>query len=108
MQSKYGKDGLVVMTVSIDPADPNTKGLTPEMRDKVVKMLEKKKVALTNLILDEPFETVEKRLRFTIAPAVYVFDRAGKWTMFNPPTKNKETGAYDELEALVKKLVAGK
>jgi hypothetical protein len=108
MQSKYGKDGLVVITVSIDPADPNTKGLTPEMHDKVLKKLQDKKVALTNLVLDESFETVEKRLRFTVAPAVYLFDRAGKWQMFNPPKKNEDTGNYDELEAMVQKLVAGK
>src|SRR5262245_698315 len=105
MQSKYGKDGLVVLTVSIDPT---TDKLTPELEKKVLEKAVKHKLAMTNLILDEPVEVIHKRLRFGAPPCVYLFDRAGKWHLFDPPKKNKDTGGYDELEEMVKKLVAGK
>jgi len=104
MQQKYGKDGLVVMTVSIDPA---SKPLTPELKGAVVAMLRKHDVALTNLILDEPLEVHSERLRFTVAPCIYVFDRAGKWTQFIE-LKKDENYRYYEIEGLVKKLLAQK
>jgi hypothetical protein len=74
MQSKHGKDGLVVLTVAIDDL---------EERDTVLSKLKERKVSLTNFFLHEPPEFWQKKLRFDASPCVYLFDRNGRWEMFS-------------------------
>ena len=80
MQKKYAKDGLVVISVSIDELGDNT----PEQRkDKVLKRLQALQAKGTkNLILDESSELLKKKLRIESIPSVYVFNRQGQWIQF--------------------------
>ena len=82
MQQKYGKDGLVVISVSLDPVREEEK---PEQRkDRVRARLGNLKADnITNLILDEPSELVQKKLRIVEIPSVYVFNRQGQWKHFS-------------------------
>src|SRR5438132_1470420 len=60
MRDKHAKDGLAVITVSLDE-DAQTK----EGQDKVRKLLESKKATqFTNLILDEKLEFWQQKLKF--------------------------------------------
>ncbi len=74
MRDKYAKDGLSVISVSLDE-DAQSK----EVQEKVRKLLESKKAGtFTNLILDEKLEFWQKKLNFDGPPSLYVFGRDGK------------------------------
>jgi thiol-disulfide isomerase/thioredoxin len=80
MQKKYGKDGLVSISVSIDKVD---KDETSAMRTgRVLKTLERLGSTIPNVILDEPQKLVDEKLRISSIPCIYVFNRQGKWTKF--------------------------
>jgi thiol-disulfide isomerase/thioredoxin len=81
MQQRYGKEGLTVISVSLDPIGENE---TPDQRKgRVLKRLNLLKAkGITNLILDEGPELVQKKLRIVEIPSVYVFNRQGQWTHF--------------------------
>src|SRR5262249_8641757 len=99
MREKFGPDGLAFITVSLDEV---TKGIEA----RAVSVLRGKKVTFaTNLLLDEESEFWTKKLHFTTYPCVFVFDRAGKWTMFNSDTKDIN---YDDVDKLVAELVKPK
>jgi hypothetical protein len=72
MQKQYGKDGLVVISVSLDE-DPENK----ETQQKVAKVLTTQKANFVNFILDEKLEFWQKKLNFDGPPSIYVFDRDG-------------------------------
>jgi hypothetical protein len=81
LQQKHGKEGLVVISVSLDPIGENEK--PADRKDRVLKRLERLKAKeITNLILDENAELVQKKLRVVEIPSVYVFNRQGQWTHF--------------------------
>ena len=82
MQNRYGKDGLVVVSVNLD--DP----ARVPLRAKVEKFLKDQKATTTNLILDEKEEVVLKKFHFEgELPTVFVFNRAGKYVRFPSPGK---------------------
>ena len=89
MHKKYAKDGLAVISVSVDP---------PEDKDKALTFLQSKGSTFTNLFLDETPEFWTKKLRFIAPPCVYVFNRQGKWTQF-------DAGQEEIDDAKVEKLV---
>ena len=89
MQNKYGKDGVVAMSVSLD--DPNEK----DNKHKVLKFLESQKATFSNFILDEKPEYWQEKLKIDGPPCVFVFNRDGKWTKFEPFPE------YPEVEKLV-------
>lgn len=72
LQKKYGKDGFVAISVSLD--DPKNPATLP----KVQGLLEKLGATFTNVILDAPPEVWQKRLGSETVPLVYVFNRARK------------------------------
>jgi len=76
LHDKYGKQGLVAVSVSLD--ELGEKGI----QEAVLKFLESKKAAFTNVILDESFEFWSRKFEFSSPPCVYVFNREGKWTRF--------------------------
>jgi thiol-disulfide isomerase/thioredoxin len=81
MNKRLAKEGLVSITVSLDPLGEGEK---PEDRKaRVLKVLRIKEVNFINLILDEPLEFVEKKLRIVKIPSVYVFSRQGQWIHFS-------------------------
>jgi thiol-disulfide isomerase/thioredoxin len=81
MQQKHGKEGLVVISVSLDAVQEEEK---PEQRkERVLNRLRKLKAdSITNLILDESLDLVQQKLRIVLIPSVYVFNRQGQWTHF--------------------------
>jgi hypothetical protein len=92
MHKKYAKDGLAALSVSLDPLS-----LDPHTKDNVLKFLRSQGAAFTNLLLDEPFELWEKKLRFAFPPCYYVFSRQGKWTMFQPEEEGFDQKKVEKL-----------
>jgi thiol-disulfide isomerase/thioredoxin len=80
LHHKYAKQGLVVITVALD--DIHSKD-TPDIQKKIVAFLNKSKAVFRNLVLDEPVEFWQEKLRFNVIPNQYLFDRQGKWAQFD-------------------------
>jgi thiol-disulfide isomerase/thioredoxin len=99
LQRRYAGEGFVVLSVAI-PLDEDTPLETE--RGQVLKFLQQQNATITNLLLDEPVDVWQGRLRFTEVPAVYVFNRAGKWYQF------KDEVNYDDIDKLVDQLVKEK
>ncbi len=76
LQQKYGDKGLVIITVSVDPAD------NPAKVKSANKFLNESNIALRNLILDEPVDVWTKRFEASGVPFAYIFDRQGKWVRY--------------------------
>ena len=73
MRRKFTQQGLVVVTVSIDPADDKSRV------DDANAVLQKMKPPFVNLLLDEQEAVWKKKLDFSAAPCYFVFDRQGRW-----------------------------
>ncbi|HJT76774.1 MAG TPA: TlpA disulfide reductase family protein [Gemmataceae bacterium] len=99
MQRKYGADGLAVVSVAIKLDDDSP---LDRERGRVLKFLQDQGATTTNLLLDEKADVWQGRLRFDAIPAVYVFNRQGKWYQF------KDEFSYDDVEKLVADLVKTK
>ena len=100
MHKRYAKDGLAAISVSLDPLD-----LDPRTKDNVLAFLRSQGADFTNLLLDEPFELWEKKLRFSFPPCYYVFSRQGRWTMFQPEDEKFD---QKDVEKLIVKLLSEK
>jgi hypothetical protein len=94
MHKRYSKDGLVALAVNVDE-----NARDPKVQKDVLKRLTDRGVTCTNVILDEEFTTLQKKLRFDALPSVYVFNRQGKWKQF---TEFDDAGkTYQEIDKLV-------
>ena len=72
MQKKYGGDGLVALSVSLDnPKDE-------KIRSRVDDFLQKKQARFTNLIAEGDADTWYEKLKIGSVPAVFVFDRENR------------------------------
>jgi hypothetical protein len=89
MHRKYSKDGFAAVSVSLD--DPKDERLMANVR----KFLTGQKATFTNVVLNEKPEVWQMKLKFEGPPCVFVFNRAGKWTKFEPFPE------YAEVEKLV-------
>jgi hypothetical protein len=109
MHKKLAKDGVVAISVSVDPLkDPDDgKDIAAEKKAEVLKFLKKQDATLTNLLLDEPQALWQSRLRIVAVPTVFVFNREGKWVQFKGDDGTLKED-YQEVDALVKKLLAQK
>lgn len=94
MHHKYGKDGLVVISVALD--DIRDKD-DPDALKRVNEFLRAKKATFTNLLLDETTEFWQKQLRFIAPPCQFVFDRKGKWTQFIPAEAEIDQKVVEKL-----------
>jgi thiol-disulfide isomerase/thioredoxin len=99
MHQKYAKDGLVAVSVSLDPVKD------AKRRKDVEAFLQEKKATLTNLQLDAPPEEWQKRLKFDGPPCVFLFNRANqivkKVPVVDPETlATREKVDYAVLEKL--------
>jgi thiol-disulfide isomerase/thioredoxin len=103
-QKKYGKDGLVSISVSLDK--PEKDEAPSQMKGRVLKLLEKLGSTIPNVILDESDELVADKLRIGPLPCVYVFSRQGKWTKFGGDGKSGVSPP--EVEKLVAELLQEK
>ncbi len=101
LQEKYGSQGLVVITVSLDPLDGETHS-PPEVRAGVAKFLTKTKAEkLVNVHLDMPQDDWVKKFRFTAIPCHYLFDRHGKWII----EKHPDPKHFAEFEKTIQELL---
>ena len=96
MHNKYAKDGLVALSVSLDPLSGDS-----DTKDKVLKFLRAQKAGFTNLLLDEQIDFWQKKLRIT-SPCYYVFSRQGLRTMFQPEDEKSD---QKDVEKLVVELL---
>lgn len=69
LHKKYGKDGVVAISVSVDDAKD------PETVQRVKEFLQRQGAAFPNLILDEPSDVWHKKLETEGVPCVFVFNR---------------------------------
>jgi len=105
MHKKYAKDGLGIISVALDPLDPDDKKAAVKTKQTVLGFLQEKGATFTNLLLDEPQELYQEKLRFQFAPCYYVFSRQGKWTQFRSDDKAID---YQELDRLILELLKEK
>src|SRR5262245_29428103 len=93
MQQTLGKQGFEVVTVLLDELQE-----APEAREEARKFLKSKNASgFTNLLLDEPVEVWQAKLRFAAFPCVYVFSRQGKWTQFKADAEPIDHDAVEKL-----------
>lgn len=78
MHKKYAKDGFAAVSVSLD--DPKD----AQLMANVSKFLKIQNATFTNVVLDEKPEFWQQKLKFDGPPCVFVFNRDGKWTKFEP------------------------
>jgi hypothetical protein len=72
MHKKYGGDGFVALSVSLDnPQDE-------KIRARVDEFLQKKQARFTNVIAEGDTDTWYERLKIDSIPAVFVFDRENR------------------------------
>ena len=97
MHRKYGKQGLVAVSVSVDDVDDKD---TP---GEVLKFLRQQKATGPNFLLNETQEDWQKKLKIDAVPAVFVFNRAGQIEQ-----KYLEAPKHAEIEKLVEQLLRQK
>lgn len=96
MHERYGKDGLVCVSISLD---------NPKEREAALKFLQGVRAHFTNFLLDEDLPTWQKKFDIIGPPAVFVFDREGKRAGkfdHNDPAKEY---TYPDVEKLVRSLL---
>ena len=100
---EHAKDDLVVISVALDPLDGSAGATRAETIANVERFLKKQNAGFTNLVLDEPTDVWDK-FHLVGIPSVFVFDRDGKWSLFEPPHLSKNPNGPEELVvALLKK-----
>src|SRR5262245_16203821 len=97
MQNKYGKDGLVAVSVALD--DPGQK----DIKEKLLKFLKEQKATFTNYVLDEKPDVWQEKLMIDGPPAVFVFNRQGEQAK-----KFSEDFKYADVEKLAVELLKAK
>jgi len=99
MHRKYGKDGVVCLSVSVDPNEKDS-------RDAALHFLKKQGAVFANYLLDEDATVWGEKLDMSGPPAVFVFDRdnrrAGKFDYSDPDKQY----SYDDIDRLVRQLLA--
>jgi len=73
----HAAQGLVVISVNVDPNSQKK-----EVQDKALKFLQAMNATFLNLMLDEPANEWSDKLGIKSLPAVFVFDREGRWRKF--------------------------
>src|SRR5438874_10340217 len=97
MHRKYGKQGLIAVSVSVDDVDDKD---TP---GEVLKFLRQQKATFANFLLNETPEDWQKKLKIDGVPAVFVFNRAGQIEQ-----KYAEIPTHAEIEKLVEQILRQK
>jgi cytochrome c biogenesis protein CcmG/thiol:disulfide interchange protein DsbE len=96
LHRRYGKDGLVCMSVSLDAT---------EKRPDVLKFLTKSEATFANFLLDEKPEVWQQKWKIVGPPAVFVFDRQGRRAAKFDAENPDRPYTYDDVEKLVKDLL---
>jgi hypothetical protein len=103
MHKKYGKDGLQVISVSLDTVEGSA-AEKKETTDRVYAFLRDKGADFTNLLLGERVDW-DQKFHFIAPPCYFVFDKQGKWRQF---LADETPVDYATMEALVVKLLKDK
>jgi hypothetical protein len=100
MHEKYGRDGLVALSVCVDdlhnPNDP-----PEETRKRVLDFLRKKKATFTNVILDDSPEKTFAKLGIRAVPCIYVFNQDNRFVL----KLGEEKDPYTIVEKTVRELL---
>ena len=107
LSKKYGPQGLVAISVAVDPPKEDSKEQTA-LRQRLLKFLTKQNATFTNLYLDEPSEVWLKKLDVAEVPCVFVFDRQGKYYRFGGSAEAPRKAEYSGIEPLVVELLKAK
>jgi thiol-disulfide isomerase/thioredoxin len=100
LQEKHGKEGLVVITVSLDPIGKAARA---------AEILKEMQSPLRNLILDEPQDMWIKKFDVASFPFAYAFDRRGKWVRFRAYDYQKNPKQYEaDITKTVVQMLAEK
>src|SRR5262245_19210636 len=101
MHDKYGKDGLVILTVTMDGASNNDKERA-EGRAKVEEFLAQLKAPFRKVNLDFDPKKPPATLNFNGVPGAFVFNREGQYVLKLPALNDKgeevEEFDYDKVE----------
>lgn len=98
MHQKYGKDGLVCMSVTVDDKEEMKAALS---------FLQKVNATFPNFLLNEDVEVWQTRWNINGPPAVFVFDRAGRRAAkFDTSDPDKPYG-HEDVEKVVRQLLQG-
>jgi hypothetical protein len=100
MQKKYGKDGLVILTVALDP--PSDKGLVADANAEIAKH----PTLPNNVLWNGPDGEWAKKLNSTIMPTIYIFNRENRWVK-KFPELDKEGDPVDPKDEDIDKAVEG-
>jgi peroxiredoxin len=98
MHKDLAAEGLVCISVSVDPL---------EDRDKTLKFLQQQNATFPNFLLDEAQDLWQDKWKIKGPPAIFVFDREGRRARRfddNPDKPYEQT----DVEKLVKELLRAK
>jgi thiol-disulfide isomerase/thioredoxin len=96
MQQRYGKDGLVCMSLTVDP---------PDKRGAALKFLQDKHATIPNYWLDEKESVWQEKFDSGGPPIVFVFDRQGRRAAKFDNNDPDKSFTPDDVEKLVKQLL---
>ncbi len=99
MHKKYAKDGVVVITVSVDAADDKKAAL---------EILQKQKATTRNFLLNEEPEFWQEKWKINGPPALFIFDREGKRVAKLDSDDPEKKYNHDSIEKAVRELVQAK
>lgn len=96
LHRKHAAEGLAVIAVAVDPLDDPIE--RKEVLQRQLEFLRKQGADFTNLALDESPNLWQEKLGIKAVPALFVFDRQGRWTRFVAgETMGIDYGAVDRL-----------
>jgi hypothetical protein len=107
MHEKYGKDGLVVLTVTMDEATEDTQEERAQHRKSVETFLTKAKLPFRTYNLDFDPKKPPPTLAFTSGvPRVFVFNRDNQYLLRLPVVDKDREVVTDVTEAAIEKAIA--
>lgn len=96
LHERYARDGLVCMSVSVDPV---------ARREAALEFLKAQRATFANFLLDEHADVWQQRWNVDCVPVVFVFDREGRRAAkFIDQGPNKPV-SYAEVETLARALL---
>lgn len=107
LHKKYGAEKIACISLSFD-----NDGAT-EIKDAkaaVLEFLKEQEATFDNLLSEEASDELYAKMKLSAIPAVYVYDAEGKQVrrFDNSDRKKKKNFTYEDVEALVEELMAGK
>lgn len=100
MQRKYGKDGLVILTVATDPPGENAR---VEAANKIISG---HKELPANVLFKGEASELEAKMGYEATPTIFIFNRHNRWVK-KLPEKNSDGDIMDPKYEDIDKLVEG-